>query len=124
MQKTIFEQLETYSRSVVAFTVLQGLAYSFYFGTSETFNCFIKMSSFLPECLTVLFLVVLPISIIAISYSGKRMEELAPEYSTMLQKITLGKIAIVIFFGLFPAALTFFYGVMARAPDNCKRLLE
>ena len=36
------KQIETYSNAIVAFHVIQGLAYLYYFGTNQTFNCLVK----------------------------------------------------------------------------------
>jgi hypothetical protein len=41
------KQIETYSNAIVAFFVLQGVTFLFYFGTNKFFNCLLKTSGFL-----------------------------------------------------------------------------
>ena len=43
----LIKQIETYSNAIIAFVVLQGLAYSFAFGTSAHFNCLVKTAAHL-----------------------------------------------------------------------------
>ena len=123
MKETLLKQLETYSNSVVAFNVLQGLAYSFYFGTNEIFNCRVKTSNLLAEIVTILFVLITILSIIAIKYFGDRKAELIPEYGHVIVTITRGKMVAVCIFGLFPAFLTFFYGALAEISKSCEKLV-
>lgn len=123
MKETFIKQLETYSNGIIAFSVLQGLAYSFYFGSNEMFNCHVKASHLLAEFLIILFVIITILAIIAIKYLGARKIELAPEYAKMIRTITIGKMVIVSIFGFFPAFLTFFYGASAEVPKSCQTLI-
>ena len=123
MKEILIKQIETYSNSIVAFIVLQGVTYSFYFGSNVMFNCHIKASYLLAEILTVLFILITILSILAIRYFGKKKSELAPEYKKVLITITKGKIVAVCIFGLFPACLTFFYGALVEVPKSCVKLI-
>lgn len=123
MKTILVNQIETYSNGIVTFIVLQGLAYSFYFGSNKMFNCLIKDSNLLAEALTILFTVITILSVIAIKYFGNKMAELFPEYRKVLITITRGKIVAVSIFGLFPAFITFFYGTLSEVPKMCEKLI-
>lgn len=123
MKELLFKNIETYSNSVVGFIVLQGLAYSFYLGSNESFNCRIKGSEWLAELLTIQFFVITILAAVAIRYLGKKLVEIAPDSRDTLKAISEGKIVAVCIFGLFPAFLTFFYGVLTEAPKACEKFL-
>ena len=123
MKTILVNQIETYSNAIVTFNVLQGLAYSFYFGSNKMFNCLVKNSNLLAEVLTILFIVITILSVIAIKYFGNKKAELFSEYSNILITITRGKMVAVSLFGLFPAFLTFFYGALVEVPKMCEKLI-
>jgi amino acid transporter len=123
MKEILVKQIETYSNGIITFIVLQGVAYSFYFGSNEMFNCHVKDSTMLAELLTVLFIIVTIMSVIAINYLGKKNAELVPEHQKLLMTITKGKIVVILIFGLLPAFLTFFYGTLVEVPKVCEKLV-
>jgi hypothetical protein len=107
----LIKQAETYSNAIVAFTVLQGLAYCYAFGTSEFFNCLVKTAANLAAGLTLLFVVVSALAIVAILYLGRMMKQVAGEFHDAVRKIYLGKMVVVVIFSLTPLLLTLGYGV-------------
>ena len=123
MKDILVKQIESYSIGIVTFIVLQGVAYSFYFGSSKMFNCIVKDSNLLAELLTILFITITTLSIIVLRYIGKKQEELFPEYSNIVTTITRGKIVIVGIFGLLPAFLTFFYGALGEVRKMCEGIV-
>ena len=119
MKDIIIKQLESYSNAVVAFNVLQSLAFSYYFGSDQFFNCHVIMTKYLAGILTIIFIFVTLSSIIAIHYFSAKLIELTPEFNKMIVNIMRGKMATVAFFGLLPAFLTFYYAVLGETPTYC-----
>jgi len=107
----LIKQIETYSNAIVAFAVLQGLAYSYAFGTNGFFNCLVKTSSHLAEGLTLLFALALLLSIVATVALGRALKRISGEFRAVVAKIYFGKLVAVIVFGLVPLVLTSAYGV-------------
>ena len=105
------KQIEAYSNAIVAFAVLQGLAYSYYFGTNPMFNCLVKTTANLAVGLSAVFVVVTLLSVIAIVYLGRIMREIAREFAQIVQTIYRAKLIAVILFSLLPLAITAGYGV-------------
>jgi len=108
----LIKQIETYSNAIVGFAVLQGLAYAYSFGSSPIFNCLIKTATYLAEGLTLLLLLVMFLSILAIQFCRKTLRKIAGEFSTVVEKIYLAKIITVVVFSLLPLSLTVAYGVI------------
>ena len=109
--ETLVTQIETYSNAIVAFAVLQGLAYSYAFGTNAFFNCLVRTSNYLPEGLAILFGLVTVLSIVAIVALGRTLGRIAGEFRSTVGKIYAGKLIAVVIFSLVPLALTIGYGV-------------
>jgi hypothetical protein len=109
--ETLVAQIETYSNAIVAFAVLQGLAYSYAFGTNAFFNCLVKTSNYLAEGLTLLFVLVMLLSIAAMVALGRTVARIAGEFRSTVRKLYLGKTIAVVIFSLVPVAITFGYGV-------------
>lgn len=107
----LIKQIETYSNAIVAFAVLQGLAYSYAFGTNAFFNCLVKTASHLAEGLTLLFALVTLLSIVAIASLGRVLKQISGEFRSVVEKIYMGKLIAVITFSLVPLILTIGYGV-------------
>ena len=105
------KQIETYSNAIVAFHVIQGLAYLYYFGTNQTFNCLVKTSVFLAEGLTIIFILVMVLSVIAIRYLGRSLEYVSSEFSEIVRKIYLAKSIIILIFSLLQISITLGYAV-------------
>jgi len=121
--ETLIKQIETYSNAIIAFTVLQGLAYAYAFGTDAFFNCLVKTSNYLAEGLALLFAVVALLSIAATLALGRTLQRLAGEYRTLVAKLYLGKVAAVILFSLVPLVLTIAYGVRDYPEKaDCKKV--
>ena len=110
--ENLVTQIETYSNAIVAFAVLQGLAYSYAFGTNAFFNCLVKTSHYLAEGLTLLFGLVTLLSIVAIVALGRTLGRIAGEFRSTVSKIYAGKLIAVVIFSLVPLALTIGYGVI------------
>src|SRR5262245_1623765 len=111
-QETLVKQIEGYSNAIVAFAVLQGLAYAYAFGTDANFNCHVKTARFLAEGLTFLFVLVTALSIAATVALGRTMQKHSGDYREIVRKVYLGKCIVIIIFNLVPLALTFAYGVL------------
>ena len=109
--ETLVTQIETYSNAIVAFAVLQGLAYSYAFGTNVFFNCLVKTSTHLAEGLSLLFALVTLLSIVAIAALGRTLGRIAGEFRSTVHKIYAGKLIAVVIFSLVPLVLTIGYGV-------------
>ena len=124
MKEILIKQIETYSNGIIAFIVLQGLVYSFYFGSNEIFNCQVRTSTLLAEILIGLFVVVTTLSIVALKYIGNIVAELIQEYEKIVNTIMRGKIVLVSIFGLLPAFLTYFYGIPDAIPTSCQNILS
>lgn len=120
MKENIFNKIGNYSSAIVAFVVIQGLTYSFYFGSNQVFNCIIHNGKFLAEALSILFVVVAILCSHAIRSLGSIESSLASEYEHIIKQLTKGKVTVVLIFGLFPALLTLFYGVLGETPAICQ----
>jgi len=121
--ETLIKQLETYSNAIIAFTVLQGLAYSYAFGTDEHFNCAVKTASQLAEGLAVLFVLVGVLSAVATIWLGRAVKALAGEFRDTVGKIYSGKVIAIVIFSLVPLVLTVAYGVRDYpGKTDCKTL--
>ena len=112
IQTELAKQLETYSNAIVAFAVLQSLAYSYSFGTSELFNCLVKTAKYLAPGLTFAFVLVTCLMVIALLFLGRAMRSFAPEHSDLVRKVYRGKLVAVVVASLMPVAITFGYGVL------------
>jgi hypothetical protein len=109
--ENLLKQIETYSNAIIAFTVLQGLAYSYAFGTSEHFNCAIKTASYLAEGMVAIFAAVGTLSVVATVWLGRVVEALSGEFRSNVAKIYWGKVTVIAIFSLIPLVLTYAYGV-------------
>jgi len=108
---TLIKQLETYSNAIVAFVVLQGLAYAFAFGTNEFFNCTVKTAPHLVAILAGAFVFVGVLAVVAILWLGRTVGALAGEFREAVGKIYTGKVVVVLVFTILPLFLTLQYGV-------------
>jgi hypothetical protein len=119
VKELMMNKVGSYANAIIAFIVLQGIAYSYYFGSNETFNCLVHVSYYLPEALSILFFIVMVLALFAVKVLGKIEAELAPEYEEILAKLSKGKMLVVLIFGSLPCFLTLFYGVFGRTPSFC-----
>lgn len=120
----LIEQLETYSNAIVAFAVLQALAYAYAFGSNEMFNCYVKVANHLAAGLSALFLLMAVLLVIAIEFCRKTLRRMLEEQREAVGKIYRGKLVAVAIFSLLPLALTFYYGVVLDTPKvECNKLL-
>lgn len=117
----LIKQLESYSNAIVAFAVLQGLAFSYAFGNNATFNCTVKSAPHLAEGLAVAFVVLTALLLAAIAWLGRTLESVAGEFVPVVRKIYFGKLVAVALFSLLPLCLILYYGVRDY-PDktDCK----
>ena len=107
----LIRQIETYSNAIVAFVVLQGLAYAFAFGTDPFFNCLVKTTPHLAEGLALLFAAVMLLAVVATIALCRAVRRLSGEYGGMVVKLYIGKLVAVVLLGIVPLVLTVEYGV-------------
>lgn len=107
----LFKQLETYSNAIVAFAVLQGLAFSYAFGNNATFNCTVKNAPYLAAGLAVAFVLLTILLLAATLWLGRAMAGIAGEFVALVRKIYVGKLVAVALFSLLPLCLILYYGV-------------
>jgi hypothetical protein len=105
------KQIETYSNAIVAFVVLQGLAYCFAFGSNAFFNCLVKTASHLAEFLVVQFAVVAVLALLATALLARALQRLSGGFAGTVRKLYLGKMVAILIFSLLPVLLTYGYGV-------------
>ncbi len=119
-EREFARQIETYSNAIVAFAVLQSLAYSYAFGTSELFNCLVKTANYLAFGLSCSFVLVTALMVFAIGYLGRALEKLSGELAGTVRKIYRAKIVAVIVASAMPVALTVGYGILDQSGrSNC-----
>jgi len=107
----IAKQIETYSNAIVGFAVLQGLAYSYTFGSNSFFNCRIRTASMLAETVVVMC-VLLAILLAGAHWAlGRMLVRIAGAHARVVEKLYWGKVVVILLFTLTPAALTYVYGV-------------
>ena len=116
MEKSyLIKQLELYSNTIVSFVVLQGLVYSYNFGTNALFNSLVKCMDSLSIGLVVMFLVTMIVGAYANSKLGKNIVSMSdPEHSVLVTKIYRAKVYVILYFGALPAAVTFNFGVLGK----------
>jgi hypothetical protein len=107
----LIKQLESYSNAIVAFAVLQGLAFSYAFGTNAIFNCTVKNAPHLAAVLAIVFVLVTLLLLAATVWLGRALESIAGEFVALVKKIYLGKLVAVLLFSVFPLCLILYYGV-------------
>ncbi len=120
---TLAKQIETYSNSIVAFAVLQGLAYSYYFGSNQLFNCVVRSAPYLAETIVAMFLLVTVLLLAATAWLGKALAAVADEHRPVVRRIYMGKAVAIALFMLLPTGLTWFYGVQSGSRDlTCREV--
>ena len=113
----IIKQLEFYSNTIVSFIVLQGLAFSYNFGTNKFFNETIKTNKDLALGLVIVLSVTMIIGFIAnLFISQKIIKLIGSEHSGLAGKIYIGKLFIIVFFGSLPALVLYLFGFLAEIP--------
>lgn len=121
----LIQQIETYSNAIVAFAVLQALAYAYAFGSNEMFNCYVKVATYLAAGLSLMFLVVMALLVAAIHFCRRIVGQLVEVHREAVDRVYRGKLVAVIVFSLLPLLLTFNYGVLIDSPTvECNRLLR
>ncbi|MCP3666730.1 MAG: hypothetical protein GY696_30250 [Gammaproteobacteria bacterium] len=123
MKEIITKQLESYSNGIVIFNVLQGLAYAYYFGSNQVFNCHVKSNPILPILLVSILTIGTIFSVLAIKYLGSKLSAIIGEYEKYINEITFGKMIIVILFGGLNIFLTAFFGITGSIPKICSELI-
>lgn len=113
LEELIARQAETYSNALVAFAVLQNLAFAFTFGTSKQFNCVIKTAPWLAESLVAMFIIVGSMSLAAILYLGHQVVRLAEDKALckVVARFYLAKGLVTVFFFVMPVILVLVYAV-------------
>ena len=117
-------QIETYSNAIVAFAVLQTLAYSYSFGTNELFNCLVKTANHLAIGLIALFLFVTVLLITAMIFFTGVIDTVSGRFAGIVRKIYIGKLVAVVVFSAVPIIITADYGIVDNPGKyECKRTL-
>ncbi len=109
--KDLVTQIETYSNAIVAFAVLQALSYLYAFGTSELFNCLVKTLYSLAWSLSLSFVVVGVLLIVALNFLGKQLIVLSGKHAGIVKKIYVAKSVSVFLATLMQVTITVMYGV-------------
>lgn len=119
------KQSETYSNAIVTFIVIQGLSYVYAFGTSPFFNCLVKTSNFLAEGMVALFILITILSLVAIRFLGRTLENISGEFRGIVHKIYLAKSLVVLIFAVMQISITIGYGVLSdSASTDCRPVKE
>ena len=114
MDKTvIIKQIEFYSNTIVAFVVLQGMGYCYYFGTNELFNRLVKQTSDLSLGLLFILSCSLVFGSVATIYLRKQAEKLIDKpHHDLIRHLYLAKLLIVMLFGFMPVLITFRFAIL------------
>ena len=120
--RELARQIETYSNAIVAFAVLQALGYSYSFGTSKLFNCLVKTADYLALGLTLTFVLVAVLMVIALIFLRRTMQSLSGEYAGIVKKIYRAKLVAVVLASMMPIVVTVTYGVRDyQGKHNCAK---
>lgn len=111
----VADKLELYSNSIVAFSVIQSLAYAFYFGNDCEFNTVIKTAPFLAEFLLLMFILVAVFGAFGVVRIGHELAAVVQSQSRMLRKMAFAKVCVIVFFMALPIFLTVAYGMVGSA---------
>ena len=121
----LIEQVEMYSNAIVAFAVLQAIAYSYAFGSNELFNCLVKSANYLAIGLTSLSLALMVLLVFAVRFCRRVLIDVITDHRDIVEKIYLGKMIAVVIFSLVPLLLTFHYGVIVDVGRvECNKLIR
>ena len=96
------KQIEFYSNGIVAFVVVESLAFMYAFGTSEFFNNLVKTASLLAEIIFVQGLAILVLAILATYMLGRTFANMVDEHSNLVAKLYIGKIVVILLFASMP----------------------
>ena len=110
--RELVTHIETYSNAIVAFAVLQALSYLYAFGTSELFNCLVKTLYSLAWSLSISFVVVGTLMVVAIRFLSKQLQALSGKHAATVQKIYAAKSLAVILATSMQVTITVGYGVI------------
>jgi hypothetical protein len=107
------KQLESYSNAILGFIVLQGLAFSFYFGTSLDFKKAIQTFWSLSAILLILFAAVLVGSLYVNGRISAALQKgIRANDKRLVRKIFQGKAVIIVLFGSMPILFVALYGLI------------
>jgi hypothetical protein len=109
----LIEQLELYSNSVVGFTVVQSIAFSFTFGTNADFSCKITSTDPLWPFVAAHFVLTIFLAAWALLFLQRRIVRLSGENEDTLRVVYFVKIFVVTLFAAIPVALLLFFGLIA-----------
>jgi hypothetical protein len=115
----LLRQIETYSNAIVAFAVVQSLAFGYQFGTNELFNCLVRLGPHLQATLSVLFVIVTMLSLYALRFLGSVARGLAEGYGDIVRKMFFGKMIIVLVFNALPLFLVVKYAQPPNPTVDC-----
>ena len=110
------KQLELYSNAIVGFIVLQGLAFCYAFGTQPKFNDILRSYVSLSAGLTLLFLVVLVLALVANNFLRRQLELLSADHAALVKSVYLGKAIVIVIFGLLPVIITVCFAMLGSLP--------
>ena len=110
MNDELQKPIETYSNTIVAFVVLQSLAFSYAFGTSEFFNCLMKTADGLTDFVFYEGVTILVLSVAANGLLGRVLWKRAGDNAGLIGWLYTGKTVALLMFGSMPPLLAGFYG--------------
>lgn len=111
----ILKQLEFYSNTTISFVVLQGLVYCYNFATNDLFNSSVKCNSSLSISLVVMLFVTMLFCSVANLKIGKTIKSLCGSDNVyIVSKIYRSKLYIIVYFGMLPIVITFFFGFLGE----------
>ena len=107
------KQLELYSNSIIGFIVIQGLAYCYKFGSDKVFSEAVKKTLELSVGLVFALTCTMILALIANYLIGKKTSTMVKEENVdLVKKIYKGKLIAILFFGLLPIAVTFYFAII------------
>jgi len=105
-------QLEFYSNAIIGFITIQGIGFSYQFGTSRPFNAILAGNRLLSLALCIGHLVVASMGVYANNFIKYNLMTIYKENHEIINKIYNFKTLIIIFFGLMPFFLLLIFGVL------------
>ena len=119
----LVELLEKYSNAILAFMVLQSIAFSFTYGTNSRFGCLVKNEDMLAFGLVAHFAISTALACAATILIGRGIRQVLQHSAmsaTILKRIYLAKLVVIVLFAAIPILLLFAYGISdVRDPQLC-----
>ena len=107
----LITQIETYSNALIAFVVLQAIAYSYSFGTNTFFNCLVKTSKYLAHGIAIHFFIGTILACYATMALRGLLRQLSQENEVIIGRLYVAKCIVIALFMLLPFVVTVSYGI-------------